>query len=131
MTTIAAALMCFLYSSCFSTYAGTAGTGIANSIGASSLAILLSLGFPWLLVTLIDEFNPEAETTYFSIQSNGFEYTILALIPAIAVVFFTFWACKFVLKKRTGLMLFLVYLGILSFAILVELDVLFEPNYCD
>lgn len=110
---------------------GTTGTGIANSIGASSLAILLSLGLPWFLRTVIDEIYAKSESTYFPIQSNGVEFTILGLIPSAGLLFFTLWACNFTLKKRTGFILFLSYLTILSFAILVELDVLFKPNFCD
>lgn len=103
---------------------------MANSIGASSLAILLSLGLPWFLLTVIQEANPNTDRTYVRLLSNGVEYTILSLLPMILIVFLVFWVRKFVLSLRTGLLLFVFYLLFLAFAILVEVDVLFKPNFC-
>lgn len=67
---------------------------------------------------------------YIYIQSNGVEFTILALIPMIMIVFLVFWARKFYLTKRTGIILFALYLLFLSFAVLIEVDVIFKPNFC-
>lgn len=110
---------------------GTNGVGVANSIGASSLAILLSLGLPWFLQAVIREAQSASDVrTYVVLYSNGIEYILLTLLPMILLVFLTFWMRKFMLTKVTGLMLFIYYAVLITFAILVEVDVLFKPNYC-
>lgn len=110
---------------------GSNGVGVANSIGASSLAILLSLGLPWFLQAVILEAQSAPDVrTYVVLFSNGVEYTLLSLLPMILLVFLTLWLRKFMLTKRTGLILFIFYALFITFAILVEVDVLFKPNYC-
>lgn len=102
---------------------GSQGVGVANSIGASSLAILLSLGLPWFL-------RSSTSQTYVQLLSNGVWYTMLSLLPMILIVFFVFWARKFVLCRITGLILCIFYVLFLSFGLLVERNVLFRPNFC-
>lgn len=102
---------------------------MANSIGASSLAILLSLGVPWLVKVIILE-TTEGVDSFLYLQSNGVEYTVLSLIPMVAITFFWLWIRNFVLTKRTGLGMFVIYLLFITFAVLVEVDILLVPNFC-
>lgn len=103
---------------------------MANSIGAASLAILLSLGLPWFVQAVIKETSADSERTYVRLFSNGVEYTLLSLLLMILVTFLVFLARRFVLSLRTGLLLFVFYLLFITFAVLIEVDVLFRPNFC-
>lgn len=67
---------------------------------------------------------------YIELQSNGVEFTMLSLVPMIAIVFCVYWACKFYLTKITGLILIVLYLFFITFAVLIEVDILFKPNFC-
>lgn len=113
----------------YNIFKGSTGVGIANSIGASSLAILLSLGIPWLVKAAILE-STDPGNGFVEIHSNGVEFTMLSLIPMVILVFLVFWARKFYLTKITGLIMFVIYLLFITFAVLVEVDILFKPNFC-
>lgn len=115
----------------FLPHAGTNGVAVANSIGASSLAILLSLGVPWLFKAAILAADEYSEKSYVFLRTNGVEFTVLSLIPMILIVYFIFWIRKFNLTKRTGVILFLFYLLFITFAVLVEVNILFKPKFCD
>lgn len=103
---------------------------IANSFGASSLAILLSLGVPWLFKAVTLELNDYSERTFVSLRTNGVEFTVLSLLLMVIIVYFIYWIRKFCLTKRTGLLLILLYAILISFAVLVEVNVLFKPYFC-
>lgn len=110
----------------FCIYLGQAGTGVANSIGASSLGILLSLGLPWFVMALIQKSN--GETPYVILNNNGVEFTMLSLLLVILALYLCISLSGFTLHKLTGVALTLFYLLFISFAVVIELDILFDSG---
>lgn len=111
-------------------FPGTNGVAIANSFGASSLAILLSLGVPWLFKAVTLELSDYSERTFVSLRTNGVEFTVLSLLLMVIMVYFIYWIRKFFLTKITGLVLILLYAIFITFAVLVEVNILFKPYFC-
>lgn len=107
---------------------GHTGTGIANSMGASSLGIVLCLGIPWAITAIM--LNSEGKEAVIYLHSYGVQYTIMALF-LVSVTQFTILALsKFTLKKLTGIALGIAYLSFVVYACMVELDYLFPTPEC-
>lgn len=103
---------------------GQAGTGIANSLGASSLAILLSLGLPWFIKVLFKVGH--VSNPYVAVsQGDGVTFTIASLLFVPLILFLIISSFKFVLRRIASIFMITCYLLFVTFAVLVELDVLF------
>lgn len=108
---------------------GEGGMGVSNSLGANSLAILVSLGLPWFVRSMFD--GGSYTDAFININSVGIEFTILSLILTVAALYLIVSIAGYRLKKSIGFYLFFTYLIFVTFAILVEMDVLFPSgNYC-
>lgn len=100
--------------------------GVSNALGANTMNILLSLGLPWFVKTLILSGSGSA---FIEISSGSLEYTILGLmVVAIALVIILYFN-DFKLSRRTGVILLVVYLCFLSAAITAEM-LLFDTPDC-
>lgn len=108
---------------------GRGGIGVSQSMGANSLAILMALGVPWFVRTMVD--GASSTDASVNIYSYGIEFTIITLLLAVALLFVVFACTKYRLKKIVGVILFAIYLVLITFAILVEMDILFPSgNRC-
>ncbi|KFB34754.1 AGAP010973-PA-like protein [Anopheles sinensis] len=105
---------------------GNGAMGISNSLGANSLAILFSLGLPWFIRTMVD--GGPSTGAYIAIQSYGIQYSVLALFAAIFTLYLVLYIAKYTLRKLVGLALAVGYLLIVTFMLLVELDIVFPAN---
>uniref|UniRef100_A0A182FV55 Sodium/calcium exchanger membrane region domain-containing protein n=1 Tax=Anopheles albimanus TaxID=7167 RepID=A0A182FV55_ANOAL len=105
---------------------GNGAMGISNSLGANSLAILFSLGLPWFIRTMIN--GGPATGGFISIQSYGVQYSVLALFGAILTLYIVLYIAKYTIRKLVGVAVAVGYLLIVTFMILVELDVFFPAN---
>jgi Ca2+/Na+ antiporter len=107
---------------------GSGALGVSNSLGANSLAIMFSLGLPWLIRNMVDgAWNTGAN---ISIHSNGIEFVVLSLILAVCTLYTIVTIGKYILRKTIGVILVFAYLIFVSFAILVEMDVFFPTTDC-
>ncbi|XP_044751579.1 sodium/potassium/calcium exchanger 5-like [Coccinella septempunctata] len=97
---------------------GEGSMGVSNSLGANTMNILMSLGLPWFLKTIMMGTN---KNSFIRIESGIIEYTIVALIGVAVVLFITLYLNKFQLRKRVGVILSLVYFVCISLAIVSEL----------
>lgn len=98
-------------------------------MGANSLAILMALGVPWFVRTMVD--GAGSTDASITIYSYGIEFTIITLLLAVALLFIVFACTKFRLKKINGVFFFSIYAVLITFAILVEMDILFPSgNRC-
>jgi Ca2+/Na+ antiporter len=105
---------------------GSGQMGVSNALGANCLAVLFSLGLPWFISTMK---NGAGWTgAYIRIYSYGIEYTMIAIIFAVLSLYLIIAAAGYKLQKLVGVFLGLAYLFFASFAILVELEILFEPT---
>jgi len=103
--------------------------GLSNSLGTSSLNILMSLGLPWFIRTMIGDKKSNRST--INMQSQGMEFTALTLILSIILVYSILTLTKYRLTKKIGIVFLIIYLLLLTFAILVELDIFFPSgNVC-
>jgi solute carrier family 24 (sodium/potassium/calcium exchanger), member 4 len=107
---------------------GSGALGVSNSLGANSLAIMFSLGFPWLLRNMVDG----AWTTgaNHNIGSSGLEWVVLSLILAVISLYMIVMLAKYVLRTRLGFILAGTYIIFVTFAILVEMDILISNDHC-
>ncbi|KAJ6640772.1 Sodium/potassium/calcium exchanger 5 [Pseudolycoriella hygida] len=105
---------------------GHAGTGLANSFGTSSLGIFMCLGGPWLVSSLIKLYSDPSEV--ISLGDAAVRYLILSLL-LIPPVLWTIFACfKFHLRKLSGICLALTYGSFITWAILIEVQILFPSG---
>lgn len=108
---------------------GNGAMGVSNSLGANTLAILFSLGLPWFIKNMME--GGASTGAYVEINSYGMQYSVLALFLAVAILYAVLYVAKYNLRKLVGLALLFGYLLIVSFMILVELDLIFpSDNIC-
>ncbi|KOB77279.1 Sodium/potassium/calcium exchanger 4, partial [Operophtera brumata] len=100
--------------------------GISNSIGSNTFDILLCLGLPWLIKGLFYPSSPGQH--WVTINSSGLSYSAISLLSTL----FTLYGClalnKFQLDWKIGVTCTLVYIGYLTLAALIELNVFFVVN---
>lgn len=103
------------------------GVGVSNSLGANSLAILMSLGIPWLIRNILNRNIPGKNA--IQITSEGIGYLISLLLLAAFSLYLVLTLSRYRLKKTVGIVLMSIYLVIITFGILLELNVFF-PSQC-
>lgn len=109
--------------------AGQGGFGISNSLGANSLAILMSLGVPWFIKTMIG--GAGSTDAHVIIQSYGVEFTIGFLLLAVITMYIILTWSHYRLRKSVGGIMITAYVIFIILAILVELEVIFPSgNVC-
>lgn len=106
---------------------GEGGIGVSNSLGANSLAILASLGIPWFIRNLIHRNDPAKS---FIQLTKGIEYTIMLLLIATITLYVVLTLSRYRLKLTVGVALMSSYLVIITFAILLEMNVFFPAPSC-
>uniref|UniRef100_A0A8D8N6R7 Sodium/potassium/calcium exchanger 5 n=3 Tax=Culex pipiens TaxID=7175 RepID=A0A8D8N6R7_CULPI len=108
---------------------GNGSMGVSNSLGANTLAILFSLGLPWFIRNMME--GGATTGAYVEINSYGMQYSVFGLFLAVGILYAVLFASKYTLRKLVGLVLMGGYLLIVTFMILVELDVFFpSENVC-
>ena len=97
---------------------GKGEMAISNSIGSNIFDILVCLGLPWFISTVIIDTN-----SYVKIYSTGLTYSVIILLSTIvALIFLTFWN-KFILTVKVGIILFILWVIVTTVQCLFELDV--------
>ncbi|XP_059055243.1 sodium/potassium/calcium exchanger 4-like [Achroia grisella] len=104
---------------------GEGGIGVSNALGANSLAILFALGLPWLIKTLANVAQG-ADQTAILINSAGIDFIVGSLLVAVTCLWITLYLGKFKLRKSVGAILAILYVICITFAILVEMGVIFD-----
>lgn len=107
---------------------GEGGIGVSNSLGANSLAILMSLGVPWLIRNII--YHSTADKSFIILRSFGIEYTIVSLLVATVLLYAVLATAKYHLNKLVGLALLTIYSIFLTVGVLLELDIIFPSSDC-
>lgn len=107
---------------------GEGGVGVSNSLGANSLAILMSLGIPWLIKNILNRNVPEKAS--IKINSDSIEYSILLLLLAVLALYTVLTLTKYRLKKSAGITLISIYGILITFGVLLEMGVFFPGSPC-
>ncbi|XP_037038337.1 sodium/potassium/calcium exchanger 3-like [Bradysia coprophila] len=103
---------------------GNSNVGVSNSVGASSLAIIIALGVPWFFRAVIS--SPGHERPYVALHTNGMEYIILSLLLLTLCFYLILYFRRFILTKITGGLLILTYAVFITIAVLMEVGVFFD-----
>ncbi|VVD00707.1 unnamed protein product [Leptidea sinapis] len=105
---------------------GHGSMGISNTIGSNTFDILLCLGLPWLIKSLFYPCVPGHH--WVNINSSGLSYSAISLLTTLFALYGSLALNKFQLDWKVGLTCIIVYIGFLTLAALLELNVLFEVN---
>lgn len=87
----------------------------------------MSLGVPWLGLAVVN--NGQRNKPFVNFDGYGIEFVIIYLLLIILSLYSVLYLSNFVLRKFTGLCLSLIYLISVSFALLIELEIVF-PDLC-
>lgn len=94
---------------------------ISNALGANTLDILLCLGLPWLVKTLLPISLNGGPIT---IISQGLAYNNTAQLACVIVLFIATSINKYNLNKTLGFVCLLLYIIFIAFTVLVELNII-------
>lgn len=115
-------------SSLFVARDGLGDMAVSNSIGSNVFDILMCLGFPWLLKSLALE-----DGAPIKIQSEGLTYSAITLLSTVVFLLVAMFLTRWRLDKKFGVICLFVYVVVIVFSCLYELNVFGNfniSNYC-
>jgi hypothetical protein len=108
--------------------------GISCSIGANTLAILLCLGMPWFIKSIVQIIQTgDTSSSSVNMKSEGITYNCVALLICVMLLLSVLAIFRFQLEKRQGFTCLIMYITLITFCVLIELNVFFSVNkpLCD
>ncbi|XP_057705912.1 sodium/potassium/calcium exchanger 3-like isoform X2 [Corythoichthys intestinalis] len=94
---------------------GLGDMAVSNSIGSNIFDVLLGLGFPWALRTLIVSYG-----SVVTINSRGLVYSVILLLASVTLTVLSVHLNRWKLDRRLGLWLMLLYIIFLLCSIIFE-----------
>lgn len=94
---------------------------LSNALGANTLDILLCLGLPWLVKTLLPVTLNGGPIT---IISQGLAYNNTAQLACVTVLFIAVSVNKYNFNRTLGIICLILYFIFIVFTVLVELNVI-------
>ncbi|XP_061542736.1 sodium/potassium/calcium exchanger 3-like isoform X2 [Phycodurus eques] len=94
---------------------GLGDMAVSNSIGSNIFDVLLGLGFPWALRTLIVSYG-----SVVTINSRGLVYSVILLLASVTLTVLCVHLNRWKLDRRLGLWLVLLYVIFLLCSISFE-----------
>ncbi|XP_054647800.1 sodium/potassium/calcium exchanger 3-like isoform X2 [Dunckerocampus dactyliophorus] len=94
---------------------GLGDMAVSNSIGSNIFDVLLGLGFPWALRTLVVSYG-----SVVTINSRGLVYSVILLLASVMLTVLCVHLNRWKLDRRLGLWLMLLYAIFLLCAIIFE-----------
>jgi Ca2+/Na+ antiporter len=106
---------------------GKGDMAISNSIGSNIFDILICLGLPWFISTVIIDSNQPVK-----IYSGGIIYSAAILLSTVVVLIVSFMINKWKLNKLLGIIMIILWVIVTTITCLFELDVFgkFSIPYC-
>ena len=100
---------------------------ISNSVGSNVFDILIGLGLPWFLQTVVIEFNTDVK-----IFSGGIFYSTAILLSTVFVLILSFLLNKWRLDKKLGVIFLILWTIVTVITCLFELNIFGDFNlpYC-
>lgn len=102
---------------------GKGSMAVSNSIGSNTFDILLCLGLPWLVKSLMTGYD--GGDWLVPVQSEGLAYTTISLLLSLILLYAILAASKFILSRTLGVTCLVIYAVFLTIAILFELNVFY------
>ncbi|XP_069064309.1 sodium/potassium/calcium exchanger 4 isoform X2 [Pleurodeles waltl] len=97
---------------------GYGDMAVSNSIGSNVFDILVGLGLPWCLQTMIIHYG-----SVVRINSKGLVYSVILLLGSVALTVSGVHINKWKLDKKLGAYVLSLYVFFLCFSILIEFNV--------
>ncbi|XP_077465769.1 sodium/potassium/calcium exchanger 3-like isoform X2 [Stigmatopora argus] len=94
---------------------GLGDMAVSNSIGSNIFDVLLGLGFPWALRTLLVSYG-----SVVTINSRGLLYSVILLLASVTLTVLSVHLNRWKLDRRLGLWLMLLYVIFLLCSIVFE-----------
>lgn len=107
----------------FFNFAGNGDMAVSNSIGSNIFDILLCLGLPWFLHSIVI-----AKGQPVTINSRGILFTSCTMLGTVVFLLLAVSCNKWRLNKHIGIVFFVVYFIVIVFACLWELNVFMVIN---
>ncbi|KAG5330751.1 NCKX5 protein, partial [Acromyrmex charruanus] len=105
---------------------GYGAMGISNSIGSNVFDVLLCLGLPWFVKSIL---LPKVPGQYYiQINSQGLVYSSVSLFSTLIMLYGALFINKFTLSRTVGIACLVTYAIFLIFASVVELNTFFVVN---
>lgn len=92
------------------------------------MGIFMCLGGPWLVSSLMKLYSDQPEA--ISLGAASVKYLILSLLLIPPVLWSIFAVFKFHLRKLSGMCLAITYMSFVTWAILIEVQILFPSSSC-
>ncbi|GAA0894606.1 calcium/sodium antiporter [Fulvivirga kasyanovii] len=86
---------------------GRGGMAVSNAVGSNIFDILIGLGLPWLIMTLIKN---EPILTH----AEGLNESVILLFASVALIFITFVIYRWKVNKKLGYILIFIYVAYLA-----------------
>ncbi|XP_059499912.1 sodium/potassium/calcium exchanger 3-like [Stegostoma tigrinum] len=102
---------------------GMGDMAVSNSLGSNVFDILLGLGAPWILRTLVLDYS-----SVVVINSKGIVYSVILLLASVSLMVLGIHLNGWKLDRRLGVGALLLYAVFLCFSILIELNVFLRVN---
>ncbi|XP_031747325.1 sodium/potassium/calcium exchanger 4 isoform X2 [Xenopus tropicalis] len=97
---------------------GLGDMAVSNSIGSNVFDILVGLGVPWGLQTMIINYGSTVK-----INSKGLVYSVILLLGSVALTVGGIYVNKWKLDKKFGFYVLFLYAIFLCFSVLIEYNV--------
>ncbi|XP_041430821.1 sodium/potassium/calcium exchanger 4 isoform X2 [Xenopus laevis] len=97
---------------------GLGDMAVSNSIGSNVFDILVGLGLPWGLQTMVINYGSTVK-----INSKGLVYSVILLLGSVALTVVGIHVNKWKLDKKFGLYVLFLYAIFLCFSVLIEYNV--------
>ncbi|XP_033860738.2 sodium/potassium/calcium exchanger 3-like [Acipenser ruthenus] len=97
---------------------GMGDMAVSNSIGSNVFDILIGLGLPWALQTLVIDYG-----SYIHLNSRGLIFSVGLLLASVFLTVVAVHLNKWKLDKKLGCGCLLLYAIFLCFSILIEFNV--------
>ncbi|XP_053136702.1 sodium/potassium/calcium exchanger 4 isoform X2 [Hemicordylus capensis] len=103
---------------------GLGDMAVSNTIGSNVFDILVGLGLPWGLQTMVIDYGSNVK-----INSKGLVYSVVLLLGSVALTVGGIHLNKWKLDKKLGIYVLILYAIFLCFSILIEFNVFTFVNF--
>ena len=115
-----------VFSSLIVSRQGKGSMAVSNSIGSNTFDILVCLGLPWTIKSIMN--GMDNEEWFVEVNSDGLAFTTISLLASLILLYLILVWGKFVMTKLIGLICLIVYCVFLAISIMIELNLFFDVN---